>query len=197
MAKRLFLFRHAQQVVQPGAGIWQPQAPLMEGAESRIDLAAKYMVQHGVVFETCWHSSLTRSAQTALVLQIRVSGNANVRLHEWLGPERIPEWEKLYEDWRLVQADPANPPDLQPADFVELFPELCKNEGQRLLFAINMIESQTKEGLSVAAVSHMPLINLAEWRATGVPPRPALDYCQALEFTFEAGQITNCKPHLF
>lgn len=207
MARNVYVMRHAEQQLTDGAGLWQPNAKLAPGAEKRIQVAAEYFRKRGIVFDQFWHSRLKRAEQTCLFLAQKAADTecriTKALSHSNLGPGRIETWETLYCSWRRFQPNSENP-RLRPADWLELFPDLCTREAVRMLGAISEIAQGLEDGEDALAVSHIPLINLAEWRATGIrdsfyhPVRPALDYCQTICFTFdERDAFVGCEAHLF
>lgn len=200
MKTSVFLIRHAEQERTTEEGIWQPLAHLKPGATQRIQVAADYFAKNGIVFSSYWHSTLTRAMQTCEILrEYTKTGSTPAPMNDnvMLGPNRIAEWESGYEKWRLAQADPANPRKLDAPGFVEILPDLMRTQGFRTLQAVRTIASQLQNGQTAAAISHIPLIPLAEWCATGTQPRTHVEYCQAIQFDFENGEVVSTKAHLY
>ncbi len=200
MRKTVFLIRHAAQEKTSEKGIWQPWAKLKPNADERIRVAANYFAKEGMVFHHYWHSILTRAVQTCEILHgLTKTGSkpAPIGTNEMLGPSRIEVWEDSYERWRLDQEDPANPPNLDAPGFLAVMPDLMRTQGLRTLQAVKEIASRLENGQTAAAISHIPLIPLAEWCATGTPPRTHVEYCQAIQFDFEDGKVVSTKAHLY
>ncbi|MEK7463616.1 MAG: histidine phosphatase family protein [Patescibacteria group bacterium] len=203
MKRSVFLIRHAEQEKDesPGAGIWQPKAPLKPGSSQRIQVAADYFAKEGIVFHRYWHSALTRAVQTCEILwELTTKSSpdlAPMSDNLMLGPSRIGEWEAGYERWRLAQADPAKPPLLDAPGFLKIMPDLIRTQALRTFQAVKTIATQLPNKQNAAAISHIPLIPLAEWCATGTTLRTHVEYCQAIEFVFEDDSVVSTKVHLY
>ncbi|MBI2097426.1 MAG: histidine phosphatase family protein [Candidatus Vogelbacteria bacterium] len=201
MAKNVWLIRHAKQeslgsVRQVGG--WQPEAELAPESTDRIKAASEYFIERGIHFSFMAHSGLIRSRQTAQRLRDLIGGGVvPIHLFEGLGPGEIGEWEERFSKFIERQPDPENPPLLRADEIESLFPDLCAREGERVLGATKEIALRLEEGGSAGAVSHFPLIQLAESLVTGNPVRPNLGYCQAICFTFESEEVVGCEAHLY
>jgi len=196
MAKRVWLIRHARQNLEKNGDVWQVNARLASGSVDRVLIAAEYFRSLGVEFAAFHYSPLIRSRQTCLLLKRIMNIKARARLSERLGPGEVSEWNKRFKAWK---AD--NPQwgsiTCGPSYWSSLWPDLCRQEARRAMFAITRIAAGLVEGEDAAAIGHNPLIRLAEGLVVGSVRDPDLAYCQAVCFTFHGKEIINCTAHLF
>jgi broad specificity phosphatase PhoE len=196
VAKKVYLIRHAKAEFKPGYDIWQLTSKLIEPAESQAKTAAEYFGSHNITFSKMYSSSLTRAGQTAYLVANHLGVDV-IEKREELGPGEPEEWCKLYDEWKRAQPDPENVPNLGGPECLALWPGLCKREGERVFGAIVEIAKETKDGESVAAFSHNPLLRLAQFFATGSCEGPEIKYCQSICFIFDGNRFVGCEEHLF
>lgn len=197
MAKHVYLIRHAKQDTKKDGDAWQVNASLIPGAEERIKFVAQQLMDCGVRFSAFRYSLLVRSRQTCEFLQGFMNSDAPMKLNEKLGPGEVEEWNTLYDGWKREQPDPENPPLLGPVEFSSLWPDLCEREGKRVLSAVEEIAKEVQAGQNAAAISHNPLVRLAQAQAQGKVEGPDLQHCQAICFTFEDDRLVGCEALLF
>ena len=180
MAKYVYLMRHAEQTMNNIDDIWQIEAPLVQTANNRIRDVAQYFSQQGICFSSFWHSSLVRSQQTCRILRDFMNSNARTRLNRKLGPGEVAVWNTRYVSWKQNQTDPTNPPIIGSIEIARLWPDLSEREGQRVTTALNEILQEINDHECAVAISHNPLIRLAEGLIQGHIDGPDPDYCQAI-----------------
>lgn len=187
--------RHAKAEWKPGFDIWQFDSPLAEGSEKQVRQAMQHFQERNIGFSGVYCSSLTRAGQTAYHALISL-GLMAINKREELGPAEPQEWCRLYDEWKQAQPDPNNVPNLGGPECLALWPELCKREGARVYSAVAEIAKEVGWGQAVVAVSHNPLIRLAQFAATGSCEGPDISYCQAICFVFEGDKFVGCEEHL-
>lgn len=196
MATTVYLIRHAKQETLPGEKIWQPGAPLAPGSEERIQQLGEILEQRDVSFTQFCCSPFTRAVQTCSEL-IREMGQRTAPIVEpRLAPTSIEMWEQQFK--ALKQSKPELFPSgkhfkVEPAQWLENCPDLCDREASRVLEGIEAIVRRVPDGSNVAVICHIPLINLVEWKLTGRSPRPALNHCEAIIFTFDDGRFVDSE----
>jgi broad specificity phosphatase PhoE len=191
MPKEIYLIRHAQQQKRSGTDVWNIDASLTREAVKQIKTAAQRFQDKGIQFSYFAHSHLIRAAQTCNRLHEAMKSKASSGHFEGLGPGFVSEWNSLYREWREKQ-DPKNVPELSGVDFANLWPDLAKKEGQRVLSAVLEIADEIKNNECAAAISHNPLIRLAQQAAIGGELFADLTYCQAVKFTVSRGRVIAC-----
>ncbi len=197
MARNVWLIRHAKQIMDPKGGAWQSEAELAPDADERIEAAVRFFRHHGVCFSFVGYSHLVRARQTAERLGTRLKNYPLFLLKGRLGPGEIDEWQTRWDAWKQAQPDPDNPRILGATELAELWPDLCEREGKRVLDGVREIAHILKDGENGAAISHNPLLRLAEAQATGNPvASPDPTYCQTIQFTFEDDHLTSCYAHV-
>jgi len=199
MAKQVWLIRHSKQQMKKHGGSWQVDAPLKKhGSRRPIQMAARYFKRHGVIFNAFWHSSLVRAEQTCGLLRQYMGSNKTIRLEVNLGPGQVAVWDSVFAEWMARNPGwETRTTGVGPAEWSKLWPILCKAEGERVLIAVERIARKLKDGESAAAISHNPLIQLAESEATGKPAAEKdLKYGQAVCFTFQGDKLVSCECHL-
>lgn len=193
--KKVYVMRHGKQTeADPKLeGIWRTEAPLQTGAEDRVIQATNALKAiDGNISEFC-SSHLVRAKETLGWVMKTYGGQHQPRTIEELGPGQPGEWDRLWREW-IGDRNPTDHP-LQPAGFVELWPDLTTEEMSRVGGAVQGIAELLPEGASAVAVSHIPLINFAEHALTSPakPFRQALKYCEVICFTFDNGKCIGTE----
>jgi broad specificity phosphatase PhoE len=184
MTKKVYMLRHAEQIPPTSSDFWDFGSWLVPGARSQVEAAARHFKELGVEFAAYRYSLLTRSIQTCTLLgEYMGATGQSLKLNEGLGPGEAEEWNDRYGIW-LAEQDPENLPPIGTRELIELWPDLCEHEGMRVDQAIRQIAGELQDGQSALAVSHNPLIRLAEYAITD-RMHPNLRYCQAVCFVFE------------
>lgn len=201
MAKKVFLIRPAKAEFNPaGYDRWQFPSELTAPAKSQIKKAVEYFGNHGIMFSDMWYSPLTRARRTC-VLMAKAMGFTSFLpgTKENLGPGEVNEWCRLFREWLNRQPNPGNALlGLDGSEYLALWPELCRREGERVFEAVVEIAKELVDGKAAAAFSHNPLIRLAQYAATGRSCVVSdIGHCQAIAFVFNHGRFTGCEEHLF
>jgi broad specificity phosphatase PhoE len=195
--KRVWLIRHAKQIsTEDSDDSWQISAKLAPEATKRIKEAANYFKWLGVCFKLFRHSSLVRAQQTCEFLREFMGSDAPIAADKKLGPGEINEWNTKFNVWKK-QNPGWKKVSWGPTEWAKLWPSLCEAEGERVLIAVERIARKLKDGENAAAISHNPLIRLAEGQATGMVSNPDLQHCQSICFTFRNEELVGCEAHLF
>jgi phosphohistidine phosphatase SixA len=195
----VYLLRHGPQVPsQNPRNSWDPEAHLAPSAQERIKHVARLFISlgGGEFFSSYRHSPLIRAKETCEGFKQVLGWQGKIQEHVGLGPGEPEEWDRTYCLWKEQQPDPNNPRVLSAEDCYSLWPELCKREGARVLAAVRDIAAQLPAecGQRALAVSHNPLISLAEAEACGGKiATPDVKHCQFLCFACYAdGSVVAC-----
>jgi broad specificity phosphatase PhoE len=190
MPKTIWMFRAAKHAADPeNPCIWQPGATLdIQVACRQIEAAVKHLRLLGVEPVVFRHSVFTRAYQTCSVFA-QAFGKSDIALKANLGPGDTAEWNRLMTEWHKQNPNWGES-FTGPTNWINAFPMISTEDGIRILSAVRDIATEIKDGEHAIAVSHNPLIRIAEGILIGEWDKIDLVHCQAVRFTVDGDHLS-------